>query len=184
MELGTGAGQDGLWFHSQGFDTTLTDATNVAFDSIKERSKNNIKISQVDITESLPFQDNSFDVVYAHLVLHYFNDEAMKSIISEIQRVLCKEGLLACMVNSTKDPEYDRFLENNEHLIGSGKIQKRYFSTASFLPFVAEFSTVVIDDNGRTPKDNEVGTSGLVRFLGKNNLGQDKLSRQQIDGVL
>ncbi len=167
LEIGTGAGQDGLWFCSQGYDVTLTDASDVAFDSIRAKSKSEIKLEKVDITKTLPFQEGSFDVVYAQLVLHYFNDEMMNFIISEIQQVLSSGGLLACMVNSTKDPEYDQSLENEDHLIKLGKLQKRFFSPVSFQPFVTEFDTIVLDDKGRTPKDDDVSTSGMIRFIGK-----------------
>lgn len=166
LELGTGAGQDGLWLESHGFDVILTDADDVAFDEISKRSKVGTKPILVDITKSFPFEEGSFDAVYAQLVLHYFDDEMMHKIISEIKRVLKPGGILACMVNSTSDPEHDENLEDESGLINVDGLIKRYFSVGSFSPFVKDFEPLLFDDQGRTPKDDAVNTSGMIQFIG------------------
>jgi ubiquinone/menaquinone biosynthesis C-methylase UbiE len=66
-----------------------------------------IEPQQLDVSQPLPFPDSSFDVVFAELLLHYFPDTIMQQIMTEISRVLKPGGILACMMNSTKDPEYD-----------------------------------------------------------------------------
>lgn len=171
LELGTGAGQDGLWLAGRVKKVVMTDGQDLAFEEIRRRAKaqntGNIDLQVVDITQDFAFEDGSFDVVYAQLVLHYFDDETMHKIIGEIQRVLKPGGLLACMVNSTKDPEYDPKQMNENGLIMVDGLIKRYFDEASFQPFVQDFETILLDSKGKTPKDDAVSNSGMVRFIGR-----------------
>jgi SAM-dependent methyltransferase len=169
LELGTGAGQDGLWFATEGHDVTLTDATDEAFERIQGKARAaqvSVEIKQLDVTSPFPFASESFDVVYAQLVLHYFTDAEMHEIFAEIQRVLVPGGIVACMVNSTADPEYDPAQADDQQGI-PGKIYKRYFGVDTFAPFVRNFEPVVSDARGRTRKDDAVGTVGMVQFVGR-----------------
>ena len=171
LELGTGAGQDGLWLAGKVKKVVLSDGHDVAFDEIRQRAKAkgilNLDLQTVDITKVFPFDDSSFDVVYAQLVLHYFDDETMHKIMSEIKRVLRPGGLLACMVNSIKDEEYNPDQVNDDGLILVDGLIKRYFDEDSFEPFVEGFEAVLLDSRGKTPKDDAVSNSGMVRFIGK-----------------
>ncbi len=166
LELGTGAGQDGMWLNSKGYEVVMTDGDDIAFDQIKQRANSEVDVRLLDLTNSFPFEDSSFDAVYSQLVLHYFDDEMMHSIIQEIKRVLKPGGVLACMVNSTSDPEYDEKLEDSQGLINVGGLIKRYFTVETFKPFVKDFEPTIFDTNGRTPKDDAVKTSGMIQFIG------------------
>ncbi len=171
LELGTGAGQDGLWLASKGHTVTMTDGTTAIFGDIKKRQSqvksNDIKLTRLDITKSFAFENNSFDCVYAQLVLHYFDDIVMNRIISEISRVLKPKGILACMMNSTKDSEYDPEKADDDGLINVDGLVKRFFSVESFRPFVKRFEPLLFDDQGRTPKDDAKNISGMIRYIGK-----------------
>lgn len=167
LELGAGIGQDGLWFASQGHKVILSDATDQHFAEITERAKGaDIELQKIDLLAPLPFDDNNLDVVYAHLVLHYFDDETMKSIIKEIERVLKPGGLLACMVNTQTDEEYDPAEADDSDIIEYRGISKRFFTTDSLQRFMGNFDTVLLDDQGRTPKDEAIGNSGMIQFIG------------------
>ncbi len=48
----------------------------------------------LDMTLALPFGDSEFDVVYANLSLHYFDDTTTHAIFREIARVLAPGGRL------------------------------------------------------------------------------------------
>lgn len=171
LELGTGAGQDGLWFASQGAEVTLSDGVDAAFKEIQKRAAaqhiTDIDILAFDITRSFPFDDASFDVVYAQLVLHYFDDETMRQIMAEVARVLKPEGIVALMVNTMADQEYTSEAANDQQIIELGGVSKRYFSVETLKPFVAAFEALLFDDKGRTPKDDVVGNSGMIQFIGR-----------------
>jgi SAM-dependent methyltransferase len=170
LELGTGAGQDGLWFAEQGFVCTLTDGGDFGFIEIKRRADDKkvaVDLTVLDITELFPLDDGTFDAVYAQLVLHYFDDAMQDQIMSEIRRVLKPGGVLACMVNSVNDPEHDKTQVDDQGLQRVGMLVKRYFTLETFQPFTTGFATLLYDDKGRTPKDDSVETSGMIQFIGR-----------------
>lgn len=166
LELGTGAGQDALWFSNQGYAVTASDNDASAFEHIKLNSNSSIHLEKFDLLGNFPFVDKSFDVVYAQLVLHYFEDSEMTAIMQEIQRVLTNDGLLAIMVNTVEDPEY-KASNNTDGFIRNEKLTKRFFSKETLGVFVADFEPLLFDANGRTPKDDKIGNSGMIRFIGR-----------------
>lgn len=167
LELGAGAGQDGLWLEKQGFAVTLTDGNTSAFDVIAQKSIKHTKPIAMDVTGEFPFEDATFDVVYAQLVLHYFDDETMNRIMNEAHRVLGQDGVIAIMVNTIEDPEYTSDPTAHNGFIETDKLLKRYFSIESLAPFVGKFKPIVFDNRGRTPKDDAVGNSGMIQFIGE-----------------
>lgn len=171
LELGTGAGQDGLWLSDKVKKAVLSDAQSLVFPEITKRAKDqnvqNVELVERDITQPFRFADEEFDVVYAQLVLHYFDDDTMHAIVKEIRRVLKPAGIFACMVNSVNDPEYNADQENEHGLINVDGLMKRYFNIETFRPFLAGFEPLLFDMNGKTPKDDAVSNSGMVQFIGK-----------------
>ncbi len=166
LELGTGAGQDAVWFLSQGHNVTATDATEAAFDAIRGQAPT-VQLQTLDITNPLPFPNESFDAVYAHLVLHYFDDHTTQVIYAEIRRVLKPGGLVAVLVNSDKDPEFDSTHADKAGITQVKGISKRFFSVASLRPYTAAFDQLLLDDEGSSVKDDAKNTFGLIRFIGK-----------------
>lgn len=167
LELGTGAGQDGLWFATQGKKVVMSDATDYNFEELKKQSKDSVELVKFDITQTFPFEDKSFDAVYAQLVVHYFNDETTEFIFSEMYRVLKDGGVIALMVNSVNDSEYDKSIASSEDIIITKGLSKRYFSVESLMPFVKDFEVLLLDNKGRTPKDDAVDNSGMIQFIGR-----------------
>lgn len=88
------------------------------------------KVMQLDHSKSLPFENESFDVVIASLCLHYFTLSKTAEIIDEISRILKKNGLLICRLNSTKDHNFGASgypeIEKNTYSIDDRYI-KRFF---------------------------------------------------------
>lgn len=53
----------------------------------------------MDFSKTLPFENESIQVIIADLSLHYFNDKTTKSVVKEIKRVLKKDGYIIGRVN-------------------------------------------------------------------------------------
>ena len=79
-----------------GYDVTSADISDIALAKVKEFNKNVIKF---DMRETFPLKDETYDMVYANLALHYFSDKDTKFILGEIKRVLKKGGILIGSVN-------------------------------------------------------------------------------------
>ena len=109
LDLGCGKGADTIFFHNKGLDATGVDYSKEAIKQFNDTQKRyDIFIASLvhDITQGLPFEDESYDFVYSRLGLHYFDDKKTRKIISECRRVLKREGLLMFQVKSTSSKEY------------------------------------------------------------------------------
>lgn len=170
LELCAGQGQDSRFFAQNGFTVVSTDISDIALEAskakIEEEYKSRLTIQKLDIQEKFPFADASFDVVYAHLGIHYFNSKTTQKIFAEIHRILKPNRIIAILTNSINDPQYDtgEKLEEDFYFIEDKK--KRFFSIESMKSFVKDFQIILLDDKGETYKDSEKGVHNLIRFVG------------------
>ena len=168
LELGAGLGQDSLFFNEKNFSITSTDFSDYALDKAKEKDKSgNIKFLKVDVSEKLPFEDESFDVVYSHLCLQFFNKEKTQQIFDEIRRVLKKDGIFATLLNTIDDPEiteYNYEKIDEDFYKNNSDVEKRYFSVESITELTKDlFKPLLTDNKGKTYKDD---IETLIRFIG------------------
>lgn len=170
LELGAGQGQDSRFFAEHGYDVVSTDLEQSALDLSKTKLPanlaNKVSLRQVDLREPLPFEDSVFDVVYAHLSLHYFDDITTKDLLAEIWRVLRAGGVLAFLVNSASDPEASMGMEVGPSYRQVEGVIKRFFTIQMAETYVAKFETKLLDDQGETYKDIDKGVHNLIRFIG------------------
>ncbi|MFA5937225.1 MAG: class I SAM-dependent methyltransferase [Candidatus Paceibacterota bacterium] len=168
IDVGCGQGQDSRFFAERGYDVVGIDFSERGINFAKEKNKSfNIDFQVVDISEPLPFQDVSFDVVYSHLAVHYFDKQKTELVFQELSRILKKNGILAIFVNSIHDPEYGTGEKLEEDYFFIGNMQKRYFSKKSLQSYIKGFETLVLNEEGETYKDRAVGVSNLVQFIGR-----------------
>lgn len=167
LELGAGFGQDSRFFADKGYAVTSTDTGDLAISENKKRSSSEkIQIRRLNIREKFPFDKESFDVVYAHLSLHYFDDETTQDIFDEIYRVLKKGGIFAFFTNSTDDPEFNTGKKIEDHYFEIDRLKKRYFNAKEALKYAHRFNAIVCDNKGETYKDSAKGIHNLIRYIG------------------
>lgn len=170
IDLGGGQGQDSRYFSDLGFKVTLVDYSDVALYYFERKSdtetRNKIINIKHDLREPLPFEDESYDVVYSHLALHYFDNKTTYKLFDEIYRILKPNGVLVALLNSTSDPEYYESKINSDGLIKVDDVYKRYFNLENIKPFIENFYTEVLDDKGETYKDRAKGVDHLIRYVG------------------
>lgn len=105
LDLGCGSGGDTLYLTERNYKVLSCDYCEEALNIVKKHIANS-KTMYLDLTEKLPFKDESISVIIADLSLHYFNDATTKGIIKEIKRILKPSGYLIGRVNSINDINY------------------------------------------------------------------------------
>ena len=171
LDLGAGQGQDSRLFAQHGFKVTTTDFTPAPLQISKKLADTEgleMTFQEVDVSKKLPFEDKTFDVVYSHMALHYFDKETTQRMFSEISRILNPNGVFATLLNTVEDSETTNpdFKEVEKDLFENpAGILKRYFSVESMRDLTHDyFDEVLLDNQGKTYKD-EIET--LIRFVGK-----------------
>lgn len=169
LELGAGVGQDSLFFALHSYDVTATDVVTEKLIARKAEFEvaGNITLQQVDLRKSLPFTDESYDIVYAHLSLHYFDKHTTEKLFSEIYRVLKNDGILAFFTNSTSDPDYGEGEKIEEDFFEFSGVRKRYLTPETAKGFARNFAPIIADNQGETYKDSAIGVHSLIRFIGR-----------------
>lgn len=164
LDLGAGLGQDSAYFSDLGYKVTATDLNT---GKLAILAGGTFSVQAVDLREVLPYGDTSFDVVYAHLSLHYFDQATTCQIFDEIHRVLKPGGVLAFFTNSTDDPEYNTGTRIEPDYFDIDGTAKRYLSVETALQYAHNFRPLLADNQGETYKDGAKGIHNLVRFVGK-----------------
>jgi ubiquinone/menaquinone biosynthesis C-methylase UbiE len=148
LELGCGVGSDATYFASLGAEVTATDFSDVVIEQDNARDSKPNPIFQVaDITQPLSFSENTFDVVYAHLSLHYYNEAVTSDVFKEIARVLMPGGMLFFSCKSVHDPLYGQGDEVEPGVFDRNGHLRHFFSvdyTKTLL--VPDFEAVKINE--------------------------------------
>lgn len=116
LDLGCGIGRHAVLFAKNGFKV---DASDLSQDGIRKLN-NIVKQKNLDITTkvadmlSLPYKDESFDCLIAFHVVYHAEDAGVKKTISEIKRVLKREGEAFITFNSQNSSAYKD--QDNKHL--------------------------------------------------------------------
>lgn len=117
-DLGGGAGSDALYFVSMGHKVDLLDISDaaleiVAKESEKRKISNNISFIQYDMSKGiLPLADDTYDIIYSRLSLHYFRPEILYKIFEEIYRSLKIDGSAYITMKSPDDYQEMEYLRS------------------------------------------------------------------------
>lgn len=169
LDLGAGQGQDSHFFAREGFIVYCTDFSRSALDLAKKKTPpdliDRIIFEKVDLAEPLPYDPQSFDVVYSHLSLHFFSKERTQTLFDEIFNILKPGAIFATLVNTVEDSEFGKGTELDEHYyVAPSGLFKRFFTPETLSQFTTKFKTLLLDNKGETYKDTE---KNLIRFVGK-----------------
>jgi len=84
LEISCGNGSDSLQLQELGFKVTCTELNPEYVQNAKDLGLNCI---QHDTKKKFPFSNDKFDLIYSRLGLHYFTEEELLSIFSELKRI-------------------------------------------------------------------------------------------------
>ena len=146
LDLGCGVGQYSKYFCDMGFKVTSADISELALDYLSQKYSD-IKTVRVDMTEPLPFEDKSFDVVFANLSIHFFGEKDTRNLISEIKRILKDDGIFIGSCNSSKAYKYiadkSTVIENGFYREDGGRTV-RLFDKEQFDRFFVDWNEVIL----------------------------------------
>jgi ubiquinone/menaquinone biosynthesis C-methylase UbiE len=118
LDVATGAGHTGLFLAAAGWQVTLADLSTAMLEQAQRLARE--RGLQVAVrghaAESLPYADESFDLVTCRVAPHHFSDPA--AFVCESARVLAAGGSLAVIDGSVEDgqSEAEEWLHHVEKL--------------------------------------------------------------------
>lgn len=164
LDLGCGSGRDSLYFFRAGYSVTAVDITITKQQEHKLKERGVIFIKK-DLRR-LVLASKSFDVIFAHLSLHYFSDEVLDKIIAKIYSSLKPGGYFFIKCKSTADPLFGKGKKLADNYYASD--MKRHFFTPDYMKEkLAEFKIIRIQ---KTRTFTRPGQAAFIEAIAyKNN---------------
>jgi len=160
LELGGGQGRDTIFFAQNGFQVTVLDYCESGIEAITQKSKGlgvskSITAACHDARKPLPFDDETFDACYSHMLYCMALTTAELEFLSdEIRRVLKPNGLNIYTVRNTKDPHFQTGIHQGEEIYEIGGFVIHFFSKEKVEHLAKGFEIVRLDEfeEGTFPK--------------------------------
>ena len=94
LDLGCGLGRHTIQFAKAGFNTSGFDLSETSIERTREFAKKagTQIVLRIGDMLNLPYDDNSFDCIYCRNVISHTDTAGMRKIVSELKRVLTKDG--------------------------------------------------------------------------------------------
>ena len=121
LELGAGQGRDSLFFARRGLNVVCLDYSQQAMDDLRSKAgeeglENKIATITHDLRFPLPFDDNSMEACYSHMLYCMdFTTAELVTLTKEIRRVLKPGGLNILTVRHTGDPHYGKGISHGDN---------------------------------------------------------------------
>lgn len=111
LDLGCGLGRHSILFAQEGFDVTAIDLSEYGVNELnKKKDGLNINTYVCDMHD-MPFEDESFDYIWAYHVISHTDTRGFKEVLREIKRVLKPNGEIYISLSSKLSHNYTN--ENN-----------------------------------------------------------------------
>jgi len=134
LELGGGQGRDSLFFARSGFQVDVLDYSRQSVTAIREKARqlglsDRVTACPHDLREPLPFDDETFDACYSHMLYCMALTTAeLEALSKEVLRVLRPGGLNVYTVRHTGDSHYGTGISRGEDLYEVGGFIVHFFS--------------------------------------------------------
>ena len=160
LELGSGQGRDTFHFARNGFQVSALDYSDSAIAAITDKAQRmglsaSIAALQHDVRVPLPFDDDSFDGCYSHMLYCMaLTSTDLEFLSSEVRRVLKLGGLNIYTVRNTHDPDYRTGIHRGEDMYEVGGFIVHFFSREKVAYLAKGYDLVSIDEfeEGRLPR--------------------------------
>ena len=152
IELGAGLGRDTIFFGKNLIHTIALDYSPSGIKVIDQKIKKAnlskyISSKLFDVREKLPFEDNSIDACYSHMLYCMaLTTEDLAKLNNEIKRILKPGGINIYTVRHTNDGDFQNGNHIGEDLYENDGFIVHFFSKEKVKSLLNGFSNIVIDE--------------------------------------
>ena len=160
IELGAGLGRDTIFFGKNLIHTIALDYSPSGIKVIDQKIKNAnlskyISSKLFDVREKLPFEDNSIDACYSHMLycMALTTDDLVK-LNNEIKRILKPGGINIYTVRHTNDGDFQNGNHIGEDLYENDGFIVHYFSEEKVNSLLNGFKNIALEkfEEGTFPR--------------------------------
>ena len=160
IELGAGLGRDTIYFAKNSIHVVVLDYSQSGLEAINQKAKknslsNSITTNFFDVRKKLPFEDNSVEACYSHMLYCMaLTTSELENLNNEIYRVLKPNGINIYTVRHTKDGDYKNGIHRGEDLYEKDGFIVHFFSEKKVKSLLKGFKNISIDlfEEGSFPR--------------------------------
>ena len=160
IELGAGLGRDTIFFAKNSIYVEALDYSKASIENIKNKSiKLNlskfIKLKLFDIRKKLPFNDNSIEGCFSHMLYCMaLSNHDLENLNSEIYRILKPGGINIYTARHTDDQDYKNGIHVGEDLYENDGFIVHFFSKSKINQLSKDFKILNIEkfEEGKFPR--------------------------------
>ncbi len=152
IEIGAGLGRDTIFFGKNSIHTTALDYSPSGIKVINQKIKKEnlskyISTKLFDIREKLPFEDNSIEACYSHMLYCMaLTTDDLQKLNSEIQRILKPGGINIYTVRHTNDGDFQKGIHRGEDLYENDGFIVHFFSKDKINSLLEGYQNIKIED--------------------------------------
>ena len=160
IELGAGLGRDSIYLGKNSINLTALDYSENGLKILDQKIKNenlssSISTLKFDIRDNLPFENNSIDACYSHMLycMAFTFDELIK-LNNEIRRVLKPGGVNIYTARNTDDGDYKKGIHRGEDLYEIDGFIIHFFSQKTIQNLMNGYENLLIEyfEEGSFPR--------------------------------
>ena len=160
VELGAGLGRDTIFFARNSIHVEALDYSSSAIKIINEKAKKNnllntISTKNFDIREKLPFDDNSIEACFSHMLYCMaLSNLDLQNLNKEIYRILKPGGINIYTVRHTGDGDYKNGVNIGENLYQNDGLIVHFFSKDKIKELSIGFNILDLEsfEEGKFPR--------------------------------
>ena len=159
IELGAGLGRDSIYFSINNLFVTSLDYSqsgiNIINKKINKDKLKNIKTKVFDIRQKLPFEDNSVDGCFSHMLYCMaLSNQNLLNLNKEICRILKPNGLNIYTVRNEHDGDYKNGIHRGEDMYENDGFIVHFFNKTKIKHLTDGFKNINIEsfEEGNFPR--------------------------------
>ena len=159
IELGAGLGRDSIYFSINNLSVTSLDYSQSGINTINKKINKdklkNIKTKVFDIRQKLPFEDNSIDGCFSHMLYCMaLSNQNLFNLNKEICRILKPDGLNIYTVRNEHDGDYKNGIHRGEDMYENDGFIVHFFNKTKINQLTDGFKNIKIEsfEEGTFPR--------------------------------